>query len=368
MTSPAPVPAATARPEGELTLTDLLNVLLRHRRLVLAPALLLLVLSIGLSIGQKQTWTSVSSFAPQTGNRNAGLSGLAAQFGVAIPQGGAGQSLEFYSELISSHELLLRIAETRYQVRTDTGQVNGTLLDLYRVKAPNADMRRELVVERLGREMRATTEPLTGLVRVHVTAPWPTLAADINRQMLALVNEFNLTTRRSQALEERKFAGERLAEVRGELRAAEDRLADFLRRNRAFRNSPELNFQYERLSRQVQFQQDLYTTLAQGYEQAKIEEVRTTPVISVIEQPRVPVKPNPRGRVKRAALSIILGLTIGVLLAFLREAVQRQRRAGTPAYRELEQNLGRFSRVLGRAPRNGQAGGSDPQPVATDAR
>ena len=70
---------------------------------------------------------------------------------------------------------------------------------------------------------------------------------------------------------------------------------------------PELNFQQERLQRQVQLQQQLYTTLSQSFEQAKIEEVRDTPVITVVEPPEAPVRPDPRGLVRNAFLTIILG-------------------------------------------------------------
>src|SRR3712207_7894583 len=51
-------------------------------------------------------------------------------------------------------------------------------------------------------------------------------------------------------------------------------------RNRDYRNSPELTFQQERLSREVSRVQQLYGRLSEAYEQAKIEEVRDTPVRS----------------------------------------------------------------------------------------
>jgi len=90
-------------------------------------------------------------------------------------------------------------------------------------------------------------------------------------------------TRQSQAAAERGFTEERMAEAQEELRAAENELQRFLQNNRQFQNSPELVFQHDRLQRRVAMRQQVYTSLVQSYEQARIDEVPNTPVITVVE-------------------------------------------------------------------------------------
>ncbi len=44
-------------------------------------------------------------------------------------------------------------------------------------------------------------------------------------------------------------------------------------------------FEHDRLERPVSMRQELVTAMAQAYEQARVDEVRNTPVITVIDQP-----------------------------------------------------------------------------------
>src|SRR5205814_260548 len=128
--------------------------------------------------------------------------------------------------------------------------------------------------------------------------------------------EFNTKRRQTQAAVERQFIEARLAEVRDEVATAEERLARFLRTNRLFQTSPELGFEHDRLDREVMLRQQLYTSLVQAYEQARIDEVRNTPVIVVVEQPRRPVKPESRGLLVKALVSLILTFLLAIGAAF----------------------------------------------------
>jgi hypothetical protein len=79
----------------------------------------------------------------------------------------------------------------------------------------------------------------------------------------------------------------------------------------------------------------VYNTLAQAYEQAKIEEVRDTPVITVVETPDRPIRPDPRGVVSRGLLAGLLGAMFAVLLAFVRDVSAAGIAKGDAAYVEL---------------------------------
>ncbi len=142
--------------------------------------------------------------------------------------------------------------------------------------------------------------------------------------MVQLVNEFNLRTRQSQAAAERRFIEHRVEQVRSEFRAAEDDLQNFLQNNRAFQNSPELLFQHDRLQREVSMQQQVFTNLMQSYEQARIAEVRNTPVITVVEKAEVPVMSDRGGLRIRILIGAFLGLLLGSFTAFFREYARRK--------------------------------------------
>ena len=76
-------------------------------------------------------------------------------------------------------------------------------------------------------------------------------------------------------------------------------------------NSPQLTFENDRLERQVFMRQELVTAMAQAYEQARIDEVRNTPLITVIDRPEPAALPDPRW-----LLEIVLGLSLGMMVGF----------------------------------------------------
>jgi len=81
--------------------------------------------------------------------------------------------------------------------------------------------------------------------------------------------------------------------------------------------------------------QELVTAMAQAYEQARIDEVRNTPLITVIDQPVPPALPEPRGWLLKFLLGLILGLLTGSVLAFIREFGERAKTEENRAYDEF---------------------------------
>jgi uncharacterized protein involved in exopolysaccharide biosynthesis len=161
----------------------------------------------------------------------------------------------------------------------------------------------------LRKDVSASTSTQTGVVSIQVRSRSAVLSDEIATRLLSIINAFNLQRRQTQAAAERAFAESRVASIKGDLGAAEGRLQDFLQHNANCCEAPSLRFEEQRLSRDVATQQQLYTTMLQSFEQAKIDEVRDTPVITVIEPPTIPVRPDSR----RAALLLPFGVIIGVV-------------------------------------------------------
>jgi uncharacterized protein involved in exopolysaccharide biosynthesis len=313
-------------PVSDFSMAGLARVLLSRRRLIIWLALGLAFITGLRGVLTARTWTSGATFMPQTRRTPAaGLSGLAAQLGISVPTLDAGQGPAFYADFVTSRTMFGALADTTFEVPSDTGLIRVHLADVYRASGGTPQRRRDALIRKLGSRITAVAMLKTGVVRVRVTAPNPELARQMTSFILDGLNRFNLVTRQSQAGAERRFMEGRLDEARSELRGAEDRLQGFLQRNREFRNSPELTFQQERLSREVQMRQQVYTSLAQAFEQARIEEVRDTPVITVVEAPEVPARPDRRGALRGTIVALFSGALIGALLAVILAALERER-------------------------------------------
>jgi uncharacterized protein involved in exopolysaccharide biosynthesis len=152
----------------------------------------------------------------------------------------------------------------------------------------------------------------TGVISLDVTAGSPQLAHDVADSVLSVLNRFNLERRQTRATAERRFVEARLAQVRSELRVSEEVLSSFLVTNKQI-SSPNLSLVHDRLQQDVELHRALFTSLSQSYEQARIDEVRNIPVISPVEQASVPVRPDSRRVVAKAAAGFVAGLILAIL-------------------------------------------------------
>lgn len=305
----------------DVSLLGAVNALLRQRAVILVFALGCAGALIAFAFVRQRMHTSTSSFMPEARRTASNLSGIAAQFGLNIPGQEGSESPQFYVDLLRSPSILGAAVDTRYSFRSDTGPVSTTLIAVYHPRDASDILRRDAAIKRLDRALSTSVSAKTNVVTVSVSAPNPVLAREINARLIDLLNDFNLSRRQSGAREERRFAEQRVADVKEELRTTENRLQMFLESNREYRNSPALVFAQERLQSDVSFLRQLMTVLQQQAEQAKMEEVRDTPVITVIQPPDVPVRPDSRGVVKFGLLGLVLGAAIGIGTAFLREVL-----------------------------------------------
>lgn len=304
------------RSTDDVSLLRIVNVLLAHRRLMVGLPLALSALVLVVTLVLPRTYTSQASFMPQGDQESVSrLAGLASQFGVDVPNAQSGQSPQFYADLMVSRELLRTAVETRYELgalaEPDSAGPEVDLVEFFKIDRESRELAVTEAIERLREAVRVRTDPETSVVELDVVTEDPVLSQRIANRLLELVNRFNLERRQSQASAERAFVAEQLDRAESRLRAAEDSLERFLERNRGYENSPTLMFEHDRLQRRVTLRQQLYTSLQQSYQQASIEEVRNTPVVTVVDRPATPARPDER----RLLFRVFLGLLVGVLFA-----------------------------------------------------
>jgi uncharacterized protein involved in exopolysaccharide biosynthesis len=302
---------------------------------------------------KKLTYTSSASFIPEGGDNPAasGLAGIAGRFGISLGSAGAaGQSPQFYSQLLKSRSILAPIVTDTFTV-PELGATPRTLLDILDIKADNPAKRTTRGIVALDQIIGQSISDRTGIMTITATTEWPSLSQQIAKRLLVRLNEFNLHTRQRQAGEERRFTEDRLRQAQAALNTAEERLLSFVQSNRSFQSSSELSVQRDRLTREVQLQQSVVGTLAQSYEEIRMREVRDTPVITVIEEPSPPADPNPRGRVKRGLLGIVLGGLFGALFVVVSDALHRKRNASDADATTFFEAVGELQAALPRVGR-----------------
>ena len=323
------------------SLAALGSVPLRHVQLMLVTPLAVaaLIVSVGVLLAR---YTSESQFTTAIASSNLqGLTGVAAQLGINVRNLSGGQSVDFYASLVQSRDMLTTAVETLYRFPTNPDgrdTVSGTLLRLYDVSGKSQADSVLRAIEVLTKRLTVDVDETANTVTIKVSADWPALAEQINRVLLDQVNRFNVEQLQSQASAERRFIEGRMGEAQRELDSAEDRLRSFLEKNRTYQTSPRLQFDQQRLQAGVDLRRQVYTTLAQSYEQARITEVRDTPVITVIDSPERSAVRH-RHIVRNGILGLFLGFILAVGLAFGVEYVQQERLRNPEDYSEFARLL-----------------------------
>lgn len=335
----SPPRAGTSDDPPPLTFLALINVALSARYLIVALAVLSFAAMLVRGLLQPRTYSSSASFISQANRPSSNLAGIAAQLGVSVPAADAQASPAFYLDLVRSRGVLAAVAESTYEISHDTGRVVGTLDRVLGAEGATPAQRRTNTIRALRDSITANLNQRTGMVSFSVRSMDAQLSYRLASQLLDELSRFNLERRQSQAGIERRFTQNRLAEVERELRQAEDRMEAFLKGNRGdYRGSPSLTFDAERLQREIMLRQQVYNALSQSLEQAKIEEVRDTPVITVVEPPEPAASPDPRGLIRRALIAFAIGAMVGYLLAILRAWYSR-------AEIDLRDDVAEFSRL-----------------------
>ncbi len=295
----------------------------------IAAAMFSLILSLVLGTG----WVSRSVFSPQVrGSVASGLASVAVQFGI-VPGGlGGSESVEFYSQLLRSRDLQrAAVLEQNVWVEPGGDTVRARLVDLWGAGEPNSEASIRAAVARLDRAITITTSREAFVVSLETRAAKAALAIAVNRRLLDLVNEFNLEKRKTRASAEREFTQTRMLEAQRELERAEAAERGFLEQNREYQSSPQLRFEALRLNRRTQLRQQVYLSLAQAFEQARIDEVRDTPVITVVQGPENAVR-RARSRVVDALVWGLVALTVTLGIALVVENFRRERDHGSDAW------------------------------------
>ncbi len=312
-----------------------------------------LLLAVGVavySLNVRPTYTATTTFAPEEASsvslpgNLAGLAGLAGQFG--LMPGASGISSDFLVGVLRSRQLLTSTLMSEFADPRTSHATNAPLIEILEIRSPDEAGRSTAAVRRISALTTPTIDRRTGIVVLAVEMPDARLAADVANRMVELLNQFNLEQRQSRSREQRRFAEERLASAGAELRAAETALQQFLVGNRQYEGSPLLTFEHDRLAREVQIKQSVYQGVVQAFEDARIAEVRDTPVLTTIDRAVAPfLRTWPRRRVM-VILAGLAGVGLAAILAYGLEFRANLASGGSQEYASLVEAMRKARREV----------------------
>jgi len=307
-------------------LLDLVDLLRRSWLPFLLIALPLPLLAGAMSLLSVRQYKAGASFMPQQSNSpRFGIGAVASELGI-LGAARADVSPQFYADLLVSRSLLRAVVLTVFDTE-GAPPFHGTLVEYFDQKGGGQEKDVLGAIRALDGCVLVTTSRATGVVSFEVRTRGRELSLAIVQRFLELLNDFNLNRLRLTGKAEREFLEGRVSAAERSLLAEEEHLASFLSRNRSLSNSPELAAELGRIERRISLRQQVFVGLSQALEAARTDEVRDTPVITVVERPEDSLEPMGRGTIIKTLVALFAGTAIALAVIRVRGHRSRSPRA-----------------------------------------
>ncbi len=311
--------------EDTISFTDIMLTLARHLKvIIITPTILCTLTIIHVLFFAKPVYTSTSKImASSSGGSMSQAAGLAAQFGLALSTAQSEPNW-VYEEIIKSRSLARGMLKRRFD--TVKYGLQKPLLQILTYGNKELDIGLDTLeiyaVDTFLGMINVTEDRRTGIHTLIINASEPKLSMKLNQALIEELDTHQREYNKTKTSETRQFIEERIINTEKELKATEEALKDFRARNRRIENSPALQLEQQRLTREVSVLTGVFTTLKQQLETTKIEEVKESNYVVVLDPPEVPLERSKPKRKQMVILAGFLGLGLGTVFGYIWEYVK----------------------------------------------
>lgn len=320
---------------------------LKRKKLIIGAVLAVMIVAAAYSLTLSNLYISRATVLP-TG-QEVKFSELQNLAGLSPFTGQEPNSQELLPVIINSDLVRDSVAAKTYSF-TDKGETKQINLNEY-YEAKNPDR----MHARLEKMTLATLDKKTGVLTVTVETEYPGLSQAVLKEYLNQVETFNRQIRRSEAKERADYLMRQIAETRMGLSQAEDKLESYRQANMdwAISADPVTIKEMGQLQREVDIKSQKYLFLNQEYEAALLDAQKDIPVLSILDQPSLPVeKSGPRRSIIVIASGIIAFFVILFFVVCLDTITKitrgRDRREFDALYDDFQTEFPRSARVVSR--------------------
>ena len=305
-----------------ISLMDILIVLLKHLKIIIiTPVIVIIPTIVYLIFFAQPTFESTVKFTSSSnkGNQLSNVGGFAAQLGLNFGNNNSDNKW-LYPEVVRSRRLAKSMLRRKFD--TEKYGIQKSLSDILTDNNKSKLNTEELEITSINKFISMilfSENSNTGIYTLTMSSFEPKFVRDLT---IALIEELELNQKKyikTKTTETRKFIDERINEIEIELRAKEEELKDFRSRNRRIDNSPMLLLEQQRINREVSVLTGVFTTLRQQLETTKIEELKESQYVIVIDPPEIPLQRSRPKKTQTVFFSGIFGILLGILLSVIIE-------------------------------------------------
>ena len=312
---------------GEITLSDIILIVAEQIKVIFMTSFVsvFLIFTYVQFIKQPLYVSSATVLLPmsQADKITGGaLSGLASQFGVNIPNSAEADlsSPTLYPDILVSRTFARIILFKNFYSKKFNKEL--PLLSIINDVDSYLDDSNEELISKASNVLRGEMfffekDPLTSISTLRVTAKEPLLAKELANVVLTELEALNRDYKIKSIKEKISFIENRIFSVKQDLEDAEKTLTLFRESNRQV-SSPSLRLEEDRFERNLEIHKEIYLTLKQQLELAKIEEVQKASIVQILDGPELPLGPSNKRLVFSTLVAGFLGTSLGVIISILR--------------------------------------------------
>lgn len=171
-------------------------------------------------------------------------------------------------------------------------------------------------VEKLRKRLIVTSDQETGVLTLRAQFPDPQAVAEIGQAAIGLLKENVKEYRTQKARQNLEFVKEQVQQARKRFEEAQQRLAEFRDSNQNLATAKAQSREQE-LQSQYDLTFNLYNSLSQRKEQAKLDLQEETPVLSVLQPVSVPLEKSSPNTLLIIIGTVFLGFLISLGWIFI---------------------------------------------------
>ncbi len=314
--------------EDSISITDIMLILARQLKvIIIIPTLFCIIAIIYAMFFTVPVYTSTAKIMSSSSGGVSQAAGIAAQFGITLPTNQSEQKW-VYPEIIKSRTLAKAMLKQKFDTNEFGPQKSLLQILTYGNDEPayGIDTLEIKAVDNFLKIIEISENLKTSILTLRINASEPNLAAKINQALIEELDAHQREYNKAKTTDTKKFIEERIIDAEKGLMAAEENLKIFMDRNRRIENSPALQLEQQRLNREVTVLTGVFTTLKQQLETAKIEEVKESEYVVILDPPEVPLQRSKPRKKRMVVLAGIFGIGFGILFAFIREFLLNNKR------------------------------------------
>lgn len=227
---------------------------------------------------------------------NASLNALAGNLsGLASGLGLKEEEILMYPDIVLSRRLLEPILLRKYATNQFPDSVPLLVLLGFEFDSSETGWYEETMQKALKvmeqDVVEANVDRKTSLITISASIPDDAnLSAEVANLLAENLGYYNRYVKKTQASEQLSFVEERSNQVNDDLKKSEEELRMFREQNRKILDSPLLLLEEARLRRTVELNQAVFIELRTQLELIKLEVIKNTPVINVLDAAKPPAK------------------------------------------------------------------------------